>query len=264
MEPPVAIRIRPAPLSPCDREDNSVNTTPWADLPKRIKYEVRGILELHPRLFFPVAGRNSKTRDYSVSRDSGLVIEGFPRSANTFAVEAFKSSQKQSVRLAHHLHVPAQIVRAAQYGIPTLVLVRPPEDAVISLLIREPSISPAQGLRDYFRYYEAIRPCRPAFVIGRFEDVTSAYGGVIARVNARFSTSFDVFEHSPENTAAVFGRIEGLDRADTGLPTVTETTVARPSRARQLLKARFQETLHAPALLPLLARAQDIYADFTS
>jgi hypothetical protein len=32
--------------------------------------------------------------------------------------------QRENVRVAHHLHMPAQVIRAAQWGIPTLLLAR--------------------------------------------------------------------------------------------------------------------------------------------
>ena len=41
-----------------------------------------------------------------------LVIEAFPRSANTFATVAFQLSQPAPVRVAHHLHAPAQVTEA--------------------------------------------------------------------------------------------------------------------------------------------------------
>jgi hypothetical protein len=48
-------------------------------------------------------------------------------------------------RIAHHLHVPAQVVRAARWQIPSLVLIRRPRDAVLSFAIWDP-ISVDQAL----------------------------------------------------------------------------------------------------------------------
>jgi hypothetical protein len=59
----------------------------------------------------------------SVSRTTQLVIEGYPRLGNTFAVVAFLQAQKEDVRIAHHLHAPAQVIRAARWRIPTIVLI---------------------------------------------------------------------------------------------------------------------------------------------
>src|SRR2546421_9409717 len=89
-----------------------------------------------------------------VSHDTELVIEGFPRTANTFTVFAFQMAQAAPVRVAHHLHAPAQVIFAARRGIPVLVLVRPPEDAVLSLASWSPYVSLGQALAAYARFYE--------------------------------------------------------------------------------------------------------------
>ena len=71
----------------------------------------------------------------AVTPDKLVVIEGFPRSGNSFARRAFIMAQDETfdvTRIAHHLHVPAQVIRAARWRIPTLVLIRRPKDAVLS------------------------------------------------------------------------------------------------------------------------------------
>src|SRR5580658_8003661 len=55
-----------------------------------------------------------------------LVIDGFTRSATTFAVYAFQLAQDTPVQLAHHLHAPAQLIRAARRGVPAVALIRKP------------------------------------------------------------------------------------------------------------------------------------------
>jgi hypothetical protein len=56
-------------------------------------------------------------RDLLVDRRTQIVIEGFPRSGNTFAVVALQQAQRESVRVARHLHMPEQVIRAAKSGV---------------------------------------------------------------------------------------------------------------------------------------------------
>src|SRR5919112_6338070 len=86
----------------------------------------------HPFLFYNFYRLKPTYRDLLVDRKTQIVIEGFPRSGNTFAVVAFQQAQRESVRVAHHLHMPAQVIRAAKWGIPTLLLARKPTDAALS------------------------------------------------------------------------------------------------------------------------------------
>ena len=78
-------------------------------------------------------------------RRAGLLIEAIPRSAATYCSYAFLQAQAGPVDMGFHLHVPAHVIRAARLGVPTLVLVRQPQNAVASAVLREPAIS-----RGYF------------------------------------------------------------------------------------------------------------------
>ena len=149
---------------------------------RKLKYRIRQRLGLQPFLFLPTMRLvgNKRRHEFLVSPSTELVIEGFPRSGNTFAVAAFMLSQPRPVRIAHHHHhVPAQIVYAVRRGIPTLVVVWKPDDAVLSLVIREPFVSIEEALRDYRLFHERIFPYAYGYVVATFEEVTSDFGKVI-------------------------------------------------------------------------------------
>ena len=80
----------------------------------------------HPSAFYGLYRLARKDQARVVTPDTQLVMEGFPRSANSFARVAFNRAQSERVRIAHGLHVPAQVIRAARWRIPTLVLIRKP------------------------------------------------------------------------------------------------------------------------------------------
>src|SRR5207248_2683465 len=143
-----------------------------------------------------------------VSEDTELVIDGFTRSASTFAVVAFQLSQPAPVRVGHHLHAPSQILAAVRRGVPTLLTVRSPEDSVLSLVIREPYVSIPQGLNAYARFHERLLRQRSDMVVADFSEVTTRFDHTIERVNARFGRSFAPFVSSNEATQRCFKLIE--------------------------------------------------------
>ena len=132
-----------------------------------------------------------------VRAETELVIEAYPRSANTFSAVAFQTSQPRPVRLAHHLHAPAQIVAGARRGIPVLVPVRHPRDCAVSIAIRSPHVPLAQALEAYRRFHEAVLPYREACQVALFEDVTTDFGRVVEALNAKFGTGYVPFSHTP-------------------------------------------------------------------
>ena len=229
---------------------------------KRMRWAIRSVVGQYPWLYFPLLHLvRSPRRHLHVRRDTEIVIEGYPRSANTFAVAAFQFAQGRPVKIARHLHAPAQVIQAVRWRIPTIVLIRNPEDAVLSLLVRDPGISARQALVDYIRFYRKIQPYYPHFVLATFEEVTGDFGAVIERVNEKFGANFRRFVHTDENVEKVMRMVEEMDKADQRKANVTETTVARPSEIRNRLKERRRKELENPHIAKLLKEAKEVYME---
>jgi hypothetical protein len=209
----------------------------------------------HPAIFSTYY--RLKREDRVVQPTTQLVIEGYPRSANTFAVWAFRQAQHEEVRLAHHLHHPAQVIQAARWKVPALVLIREPKDAVISWVVRDPQ--PVDlALRHYISFYETVAYYRDAYVLGSFEEVTADYGVVIERLNDRFGTHFSVFHHTEENVKRVFSRIEERHK-DRNRGMLSETRIARPSAAKSENRRKVNPELESPKNRKLLAEARAVF-----
>jgi hypothetical protein len=217
----------------------------------------------HPFLFYNFYRLKPSYRDLLVDRKTQIVIVGFPRSGNTFAVVAFEQAQRERVRVAHHLHMPAQVVRAAEWGIPTLLLARKPTDAVLSLVIREPGVSIRQALKHYISFYEKAAEYRDSLVVGFFEEVTRDYGVVLKRVNAKFGTEFSTFVHSEDNVKCVFDHIDAVHRARRG-GRLDEKVITHPSAVKTGLKDALKKELEAPEVRKLIARAEAAYESLRS
>ena len=164
-------------------------------------------------------------------------------------------------RIAHHLHVPAQVVLAAQWRIPTLVLIRRPKDAVLSLVIRDP-ISVDQALRYYISFYETAEKYRDAYVLGLFEEVTEDFGEVTKRMNDKFGTTFSLFRHDEENVNKLFAGMETQARKRYG-ETLWERKVQRPSATRDRIKHEIEYDLENPKRKRLIAKAEAVYNRLT-
>lgn len=247
-----------------------------------MRWVARSRLAEH-RIYLPLARLVYPGR--VVGGQTQMVIDGFTRSGVTFAVVAFQMAQRSPVRLAHHLHAPAQILSATRRGIPTLVLIRDPEDAVLSAIIREPYVTPDAALRAYARFYTRVEASRSLVTVAPFTQLTRDLGVVIREVNGRFGTSFDEFRHTEENVRQVFHVIEDRSRrppwsAELGLfedgrigfeeyrravaarsgqalGALPETRVPRPSAAREALKEDLRHLVGRHR--GLVARARGVY-----
>jgi hypothetical protein len=215
----------------------------------------------HPAAFYGLYRLARKDQGRVVTPDTQLVIEGFPRSANSFARVAFNRAQNERVRIANGLHVPAQVIRASRWRIPTLVLIRKPKDAVLSFAIRDP-ISLDQALRYYLSFYETVEAYRDAYVLGLFEEVTEDFGRVIQRLNDRFATTFSPFHHNEQNVESVLTRIERNSRKKFGEASL-ENKASLPFAAREEKKHELGYQLEDPRRKGLIARAEAVYDRLT-
>lgn len=194
---------------------------------------------------------------------TALVIEGFPRSGNTFSVAAFQIANGREPHLGRHLHGAPHLLRAKRLGIPAIALVRAPADAVPSYLIRREGLHAEDALVEYLDFYRTAWPARDAFVVGLFHDVTTDFGSVTDRVNQRFGTSFARYEPTPDNEAAAFDLVEEMNRLECR-GEVVETHVGRPSAERDARKAEIADSLQRQRAASLLAEAQELYEKYAA
>jgi hypothetical protein len=171
-----------------------------------VRHASKRVLGRHPKAYLTVASRRHPQS--ALHRDTDLVIDGFGRSAVTFAVVAFQVAQNGHVHVAHHSHAIAPILTASKRGVPVLVPIREPEATVLSGIVREPEVSVGQYLRSYVDFYRRLRDVADRVVLARFESVVEDFGATIRRVNQRFGTAFEEFDHTAEQEGLVFDLIE--------------------------------------------------------
>ncbi len=187
-----------------------------------------------------------------------IVIEGFPRSGNTFAQVAFESAQRKPVSVAHHTHAAGQVLVAARRGVPTILTLRRPIDAVISHSQYYAGVSMATALISYVIYYTRCLAVRDKVVVATFDQITSDFGAVIDKVNAKFHTDFERFEHTEENVARCFEVIDS-QVSEQKFGSARERVLPRPTQSRERDRPELRDRY---ARLPgaLRRRADRLYA----
>jgi hypothetical protein len=224
---------------------------------QRADYEIKSLVAIHPRLALPLI--RLRAHGSVLSSTTVLMIEGFPRSANTFAVEAFKMANGEDAGVAHHTHASAHVMGAVRAGIPTVVMIREPAESILEMQISRPACTMRQAIRGWIRFYQSLLPFEEGFVIGEFSEVTEDYGAVIRRVNQRFGTAFREFQHTHANVAACFDSLDRYWRARVGSDPRLELLVGRPSPLRDRLKEQLRPRWGDQRLLPMRGRAVGLF-----
>jgi len=206
--------------------------------------------------------KDSEGLSRALNSQTQIVIDAYPRSANSFAVVAFQSCQVQDVAIAHHFHAPATVIYGVQHSIPTLTIIRNPDDACLSHAIFMGDSNLRAAFREYKNFYEPILKFRDRIVVAKFETVVTNYGVAIEKVNEKFGTSFNVFDHTPENVSLVKGRLENRTIQQFGSAGIHEGHGETPTVAKEERKAQLASQLEEKSLQRLRRQAIHLYEAF--
>ena len=195
-----------------------------------------------------------------VRRTTEIVIEGYPRSGNTFAVVAFRLAQGREIEMAHHLHAAAQIKRAARLDVPAIVLIREPSEAILSVVVRDPHASIRWALRSYIRFYSTVVPYLEKTVVAPFATVTSDLASIIRMVNTRYGTAFKEFVPTEDALSSVRQTVEWMGQRDSMMTGWDyRRSVALPSEQRQRAKEARRTEYLDERNKPLRLTAESLY-----
>ncbi|MGA9279106.1 hypothetical protein [Ilumatobacter sp.] len=211
-------------------------------------------------MFLPIVLRGTpRGLDRRIDDDTELVIEGYPRSANTFAAAAIAYASRRELRVASHVHTPSQVLEAVKRTVPTLVVVREPQATVRSIVVAAPHLRVDEALAEWIHHYSLIWPVREHFVIATFDQVIDDFGAVTSRVNDRFGTDFAIFDASPAARAAVEGRIRAdHERWHPG----DSASLPVPDNDRTDRNRWLSDAIRTRCTGDALERAAEIFADY--
>jgi len=171
------------------------------------------------------------TRGRRVTRSTQLIIEGYPRVGNTYARAAFEHANGPDVPVSSHMHSYRSIQKGIRRRIPTIALVRAPDQVLGSLLQFNPTQEADEALKNYSAFHRTLSTHVDDIIVADFAEVTSDFGSVIKRVNARYGTSFVPYVKTPESEEAVFAAIDSVSLAHDGQR--FGAAVSRPSTERK-------------------------------
>ncbi len=238
-----------------DRAPLPFDTTSPRALARRGLRRIRRALGSDPRLLPIVLRATPLGMTRRITPETDLVIEGFPRSGNTFAHFASKLAEPDA-EIISRVHTPSQVIAAVQRRVPTLLVIRDPVDTIASMTVAAPHVPLTSSLEEYIHHHELVLAHVDQLVVATFDEVTSDFDAVIDELNERYGLGFRPFGHTPEREREVFELIErhhkehwGDDRA--ALPV--------PDADRRDLTRRVRRELERPEFDSLVAEARTVF-----
>jgi hypothetical protein len=186
--------------------------------------ETRGLSELVTRL-------DPGMLVLRITSETRAVMDGFPRSANTYAHLAFLYANGKDFPMCSHRHSHQSIRTGVRRGLPTIVLIREPGPPIASSLQFAPESKPATTIDTYRTFYEGVLPVIDDVLVATFDEVIADFGEVTRRCNVKFGTDFVPYEKTEEAEAAIMHSLEEITAFAFGGDGI-EDKVPRPSETR--------------------------------
>jgi len=142
--------------------------------------------------------------------DVDICIEGYPRSGNTYFVSTFLGWNR-GLTGSHHTHLAGSAKYVLKRDIPTVILIRRPEDAVSSVLVWDGLLSTTIALASYIHFYQTLWKYREKFLVLLFEYVTKRPDICVQNINQRFNRRFSSMAFSTELDEEIRARLEKAD-----------------------------------------------------
>lgn len=190
-----------------------------------------------------------------LTRRTDLLIDGFPRSANSYSASIVSLTNPDTV-LISHLHSHHCVQRAVRLGVPVVVLIREPRTTIASAVQFLGVVEPIHIIRAYLRYYSRVERLLGSVVLTDFSIATVDFNAVMRACNERFGTELVPYVPTEELEAAARTMIDAWTEATVSAEHVMERyprpTVQRTSAEE--ICAAFDDETRAE-----LARAEELY-----
>lgn len=171
-----------------------------------------------------------------VDDDVDFVVEGFPRSANTFLTYGFMHATDFKFKLAHHFHSPSQFFYGQKKGKKCVIILRNPVDSITSFLIRFPHVDDDVAVDLYYQFH---RLALKYLSLNDAPNLAVDFKEIVSGVGLDKVIKFSGFSGEVElkNEYEIFSEIERRSAfLNNGLD---EKMVARPSENSEKNDAKF-------------------------
>ncbi|HOI28595.1 MAG TPA: hypothetical protein PLZ15_02460 [Melioribacteraceae bacterium] len=222
-----------------------------------IKFVLRISQVLFPAFFYLLYYSN-KNKYSLVKKDTELLIDGFPRSANTFAYTFIELTQPVK-KIAHHVHLPVQFYRGIRFRTPAVLLLRNPVDAAISMSIRRPTYFPYLIFLYYYLFHKKIWEIINDTLVIKFEEVISDPNSIIRKLRSKNCSGLSEVELTDKLKERINKRVDELDMKNRNDSEIKNSTVARPTEYRKNISAKLRREFNSKRYNRISTKCFHIY-----
>lgn len=192
--------------------------------------------------------------------DYDILVEGFPRSGNTYSEMMMKLTQPNIGRLYSRGHHPILLHETIRAGKPAILVIRHPRAAVLSWALSWGAVKKAEVanvLDIYINYHRALLGIVPQIAVIEFDELTKDFKGCVRTIATFWERDMRTDFEEPNAEAEAFKLIDERIVQEDGR--MNEMRVNRPSQAREQAKPLIEAVFREPEIERLLAEAKALY-----
>lgn len=221
-----------------------------------IRWSIKTLLSSNLFIFKHIISPLSRHKELFLKKDSDLLIEGYPRSGNTFCAAAFYYFSNHQLSIARHRHEIGHLKHAFSSGVPTLIVFREPIEAISSFILRE-GVSELFAINFYVKFNSFVLRHNDKLALFEFNDIVNHIENVITRFSSMYNLDLNVSD-SLLDKKEIKDIVIQMEKKDSGSEHVRSTHVAYPVMERTALKETIKNGL-ANRHFAILENANKIY-----
>lgn len=203
-----------------------------------------------------LANGKSQAPSIVITPETQIVLDGFPRSGNSYLFALMAVTQSSELKMAHHLHSVAHIKESVRRRLPTVVIARDPREAVLSYLAFDSKVPLEDSLLDWISFYsQVLKLNTSAYVVAEFGEFIKDANPLIHKINQVFGLSLSGIKQEIHGKAAKVY----LEQHSQKLYSMSHQS--QPSRERNEFKETIRGELEKEPHKSLLVEAIQIFDD---
>lgn len=210
----------------------------------------------HPSLYKCI--NNLRRRIPMNVEDYDLLIEGYPRSANTWTSMYWEVTQPH-LRILHHCHVPPPVIQAVRLKKPVILLIREPFEAALSYAYLRGNENIVRKLQYYIDYHRTLWPVASSLNIVPFEKTVDSPDAIVKQLAGRLPVTLDVTTLSQDSLNEASRRVRTLSTVQ---DRVDERYLGLPCEPRRVWKQAKKEELQDVSRSALAEEAISLFRVF--
>lgn len=186
-------------------------------------------------------------------------VDGYPRSANTFAAECLQIAFPDR-KICSHSHAPLPVIDACRQEKPGMLVIREPKKAVVSYVIYT-QYTLLNCLDKYIQFHEKLLPCRKSVYISDFSLTTGHPDAMLAGFSGHYGIELSPVPDRQSLEKEAMNRLEKKYTDTSG--EIFKDLVPRPEKSRMTKSEEITSSMENSIVLRrMLHRCEALYDQF--